>query len=167
MVGDEARVPARRLHHGPAPPPPLPPHSHHRHHPAHPVARPSNHRAHLAHPAARPPPVCLRHHRRYHHAATTAPTLPPARPPRAGSSQNVSLTNVVLCTMWADSFCAIADQLETGAKPADVASKMLSDHWRVIFNGNGYSKEWPIEATKRGILQIPSGVEAIKRCGVV
>ena len=80
-----------------------------------------------------------------------------------GSSQNVSLVNTVLCTIWAESFAAFSDQIEKGAKPTEVAAKALDEHWKVIFNGNGYSEEWPIEAAKRGLLRIDSGVEAISR----
>ena len=46
---------------------------------------------------------------------------------------------------------------QAGGNPNDIAAKMLEDHWRVIFNGNGYSEEWPIEAGKRGIWRIDSG----------
>ena len=27
----------------------------------------------------------------------------------------------------------------------------MKAHLRVVFTGNGYSKEWPVEATKRGL----------------
>ena len=55
--------------------------------------------------------------------------------------------------------------VEGGAKPADVAAKALADHWKVIFNGNGYSEEWPIEAGKRGVWRIDSGVESMSALG--
>merc|ERR1712060_381148 len=77
-------------------------------------------------------------------------------------SQNVSMVNTVLCTIWAEAFASFADQIEAGAKPVDVAAEALKKHWRVIFNGNGYSEEWPIEAGKRGIWRIDSGVESMK-----
>jgi len=80
-----------------------------------------------------------------------------------GSSQNVSMVNTVLCTIWAEAFANFADKIEAGAKPVDVAAEALKKHWRVIFNGNGYSEEWPIEAGKRGIWRIDSGVESMKQ----
>jgi len=80
-----------------------------------------------------------------------------------GSSQNVSLVNTVLCSIWADSFAYFADQIEAGKSPVDVAAEALDKHWRVIFNGNGYDESWPIEAEKRGIWRIDSGVESILR----
>ena len=33
----------------------------------------------------------------------------------------------------------------------------------MIFNGNGYSDEWPKEAVKRGLFKFDSGVDAIAR----
>jgi len=80
-----------------------------------------------------------------------------------GSSQNVSMVNTVLCTIWAEAFSQFSDAIEAGAKPTDVAAKALEDHWKVIFNGNGYSEEWPIEAGKRGIWRIDSGVESMAK----
>jgi len=78
-----------------------------------------------------------------------------------GSSQNVSMVNTVLCTIFAESFGYFAEQIEAGSKPADVAANALEKHGRVIFNGNGYSDEWPVEAQMRGIWRIDSGVESM------
>ena len=81
----------------------------------------------------------------------------------AGSSQNVSMINTVLCSAIADAFKDFADAIEGGAKPQEVAGAALKEHWKCIFNGNGYSEEWPIEAGKRGVWRIDSGVEAMSR----
>jgi len=56
----------------------------------------------------------------------------------------------------------VSDQLEKGAKPADVSKQLLTDHWKVIFNGNGYDASWPDEAGERGVWRIDSGVEAMQ-----
>merc|ERR1711935_1264908 len=80
-----------------------------------------------------------------------------------GSAQNVSMVNTVLCTIFAESFAMMSDAIEAGKKPTDVATEFLKEHWKVIFNGNGYSEEWPIEAGKRGVWRIDSGVESMKR----
>jgi glutamine synthetase len=80
-----------------------------------------------------------------------------------GSSQNVSLVNTILATITADSFKTISDRVEKGEKALDVARDLLKKHFRVVFNGNGYDKSWPAEADKRGIWQIKSGVDAMKR----
>jgi len=78
-----------------------------------------------------------------------------------GSSQNVSMVNTVLCSIFAEQFAAFSDAIEAGAKPIDVAAAALDEHWKVIFNGDGYSAEWPVEAGKRGVWRIDSGVEAM------
>jgi len=80
-----------------------------------------------------------------------------------GSAQNVSMVNTVLCTIIADSFAEMSSQIEAGKAPGDVAASFLDAHWKCIFNGNGYSEEWPIEAGKRGVWRIDSGVESMKR----
>jgi len=81
-----------------------------------------------------------------------------------GSSQNVSLVNTVLNTMCASMFKQLADTIEGGAMaPHDVASKLLKDHWKVIFNGNGYDEEMQKMLTDSDVWRIDSGVEAICR----
>merc|ERR1719253_1618218 len=77
-----------------------------------------------------------------------------------GSSQNVSMVNTVLCTIFAESFAHFSKAFEGGASPASVAKAALDEHSRVICNGN--SEEWPIEAEKRGVTRIDSGVESMK-----
>jgi len=80
-----------------------------------------------------------------------------------GSSQNVSMVNVVLCTAIADAFNTIADQIEGGKRPLDAASEALSTSWKIIFNGNGYSAEWQAEALKRELVCENSNVEAVEK----
>ena len=72
----------------------------------------------------------------------------------------------MLCTIIADAMTDFIKQIEAGAKPEFVAQESLRKHWNVIFNGNGYSDQWPIEARKRGLFECPSGVEAISRLGL-
>ena len=59
----------------------------------------------------------------------------------------------------------MAQAIEGGAAPRDVAMKTLNEHWNIVFNGNGYSAEWPIEAAKRGIPNHASCVDAIAVLG--
>lgn len=68
-----------------------------------------------------------------------------------GSAQNVSLVNTVLCAITADALREFSDKIEAGQKPVDVAKQALDQHWRVIFNGNGYDPAWKDEANKRGV----------------
>ncbi|MBM7686102.1 MAG: glutamine synthetase [Epulopiscium sp.] len=81
------------------------------------------------------------------------------------SSASISDPNVVTNTIVADVLCEMADELEK-AEDFDKAVRELlrrtiREHKRVIFNGNGYSKEWIEEAAKRGLPNISSTVEAI------
>ena len=83
-----------------------------------------------------------------------------------GSSQNIALPNVVLNTTVAESFRQFADILE-GADDLDAAiGKLLKEtfsaHSRIIFDGNGYSEEWEKEAERRGLLNLPTSVDAYK-----
>ena len=83
-----------------------------------------------------------------------------------GSSQNIAMPNIVLNTAVAESFRQFADELE-GAQDFDAAvSELLrrtfSEHARILFDGNGYSREWEEEAARRGLLNLKNSVEAYK-----
>ena len=82
-----------------------------------------------------------------------------------GSSDSIASPNTVLNTIAAEAFKEAADQLEQ-AEDFDMAvhdliKKLLAQHRRIIFNGNGYSEAWVEEAAKRGLPNITSMVEAI------
>ena len=75
-----------------------------------------------------------------------------------GSQQNLSDPNMVLNTAVAEKLDAFATYME-GVPESDFVVKVLAwvkdtltAHQRIIFNGNGYSEEWPEEAAKRGLL---------------
>ena len=82
-----------------------------------------------------------------------------------GSSESIASANVVLNTIVAESFKEAVDELEaaTDFEMAlhDYVKTTFAAHRRIIFNGNGYSKEWVEEAKRRGLPNIPSAVEAI------
>jgi glutamine synthetase len=89
-----------------------------------------------------------------------------------GSSQSVAWPNTVLNTMIAESLDTFATDLERkigkGASPAKLESavrtllkEVISEHRRVCFDGNGYSKEWHAEAAKRGLPNFASTAEAL------
>ena len=82
-----------------------------------------------------------------------------------GSRDSIAGPNVVLNTIVAEAFAEACDVLEK-ADDFDTAvhsliKEYLTDHQRIIFNGNGYSDEWVAEAEKRGLPNIKSMVEAI------
>ncbi len=82
-----------------------------------------------------------------------------------GSNLNIAGPNTILNTIVANSLNEFADELEKAddfnAALHDILVKNIKEHKRVIFNGNGYGDEWPIEAEKRGLLNLKSTVDAI------
>ena len=81
------------------------------------------------------------------------------------SSMSIAGANTVLNTIVADVLSDMADELEK-AENFDVAvhdliKKTLTNHQRVIFNGNGYSEEWVAEAKRRGLPNVKTMVDAI------
>jgi len=75
------------------------------------------------------------------------------------------MVNTVLCSIFASEFSAMSAKIEGGASAREVAQATLNEHWSIIFNGNGYSAEWPVEAVKRGIPNHSSCVDAISALG--
>ena len=43
----------------------------------------------------------------------------------------------------------------------DLIKEYMTEHQRIIFNGNGYAREWEEEAARRGLPNIPSMVAAV------
>ena len=83
-----------------------------------------------------------------------------------GSTQSIATPNTILNTIVADSLCEIADELEK-ADNFDMAvhdkiKELIAKHKRIIFNGNGYSEEWVVEAEKRGLPNIKCLVDAVE-----
>ena len=75
-----------------------------------------------------------------------------------GSSSSVSCTNVVLNTAVAEELKQFADTLEKAddfeEALHELIKKTITDHKRIIFNGNGYDDAWIAEAEKRGLLNL-------------
>ena len=85
-----------------------------------------------------------------------------------GSSQSCAEVNMVLNTIVAEALDGISDTLEKldaagfNAGLQELLKKEISAHRRVIFNGDGYTKEWPKEAEKRGLPNLADTPAAIK-----
>ena len=84
-----------------------------------------------------------------------------------GSALNISCPNIMLNTMVADTLSSFSDELEK-ADDIDGAirkliRKSLKKHRRIIFNGDGYTDEWIAEAESRGLLNLRSTPEALRR----
>ena len=82
-----------------------------------------------------------------------------------GSSDSIGSPNIILNSIVAESFCEAADRLEAAddldSAVHDLIKEYLTNHQRIIFNGDGYSKEWIEEAKRRGLPNIPSMVESV------
>jgi glutamine synthetase len=82
-----------------------------------------------------------------------------------GSTFNIACPNIMLNTAVAESLRVFADELEQ-AKDLDAGltvliRRELIAHQRILFNGNGYGDEWPVEAEKRGLLNLRSTPDAL------
>ncbi|MGH7132702.1 MAG: glutamine synthetase III [Phycisphaerales bacterium] len=89
-----------------------------------------------------------------------------------GSSQTSAWPMTVLNTIVAESVDWCATQLESGLgkNPSpvklqtvvrDLLKKIIKQHKRVIFNGDGYSEAWHKEADKRGLPHMRDSVDAL------
>ena len=85
-----------------------------------------------------------------------------------GSSQNVATAACVLNTVVAESlteFRAEVDALEAAGEDRSsavmaVVRKFISESQDIMFEGNGYSKEWEIESERRGLRAVRNVTEA-------
>ena len=82
-----------------------------------------------------------------------------------GSSASVSTPNIVLNTAVAETLKQFADVLE-GVENFENAlheliKKTITEHKRIIFNGNGYDEAWLAEAKKRGLLNLKTTPESL------
>ena len=82
-----------------------------------------------------------------------------------GSKDSIAAPNTVLNTIVAEAFadtCEVLEQADDFDMAVhDLIKKYLTEHQRIIFNGNGYSEEWVEEAARRGLPNIKSMVDAI------
>ena len=86
-----------------------------------------------------------------------------------GSSQTIAGPMVVINTILAESLDFLATELESAiAEGADlnaaiqtVLEQVMALHGSVIFNGDGYSDEWQVEAQSRGLPNLRTTVDAL------
>ena len=82
-----------------------------------------------------------------------------------GSSASIADANIVLNTIVAETFAQAADILENAddvdMAAHDLTKQWLSEHTRIIFNGDGYSEDWVKEAERRGLPNITNTVDAM------
>ena len=83
-----------------------------------------------------------------------------------GSKMSIAGINTIINTIVADEiknsveFLSTYKDLSEGVK--NYVKETLKNHKRILFNGNGYSQEWIIESEKRGLLNLPTTMDAIK-----
>ncbi len=86
-----------------------------------------------------------------------------------GSSQSISGPNIVLNTAVADVLEGFADELqqaqadtrERDAALQTLLIRVIKNHKRILFNGNGYDQSWVEEAERRGLLNLPTAADAL------
>ncbi len=82
-----------------------------------------------------------------------------------GSSQSIATPNTYLNTAVAEVLSGYADILEKAkdkqAALHDLVKTSYGKHRRVVFNGNGYSADWILEAEKRGLPNVDAAIYAL------
>ena len=82
-----------------------------------------------------------------------------------GSQLNIACPNIMLNTIIADELEQFADELEGKEDFNDALNtlikRVIKEHKRIIFNGDGYADAWKVEAAKRGLTNLPTTVDAL------
>lgn len=86
-----------------------------------------------------------------------------------GSGQTVAVPMIVLNTIMADSFDYMASILEQAVADGEefdkavqtLLTEVITEHGAVVFNGDGYSDNWQIEAAERGLPNLKTTLDAI------
>ena len=82
-----------------------------------------------------------------------------------GSSHSIADSSTVINTIVSESLSEFADRLENAEdfrrEIFRIVRHTMRDHKRILFNGNNYSEEWAKESTERGLLNLPTTVDAL------
>lgn len=86
-----------------------------------------------------------------------------------GSGQTVAVPMIVINTIIADSFDYMATVLEKAVGDGEdfdsavqaLLTEIITEHGAVVFNGDGYSENWQIEAAERGLPNLKTTLDAI------
>ncbi|MEG1887518.1 MAG: hypothetical protein RR177_05260 [Oscillospiraceae bacterium] len=82
-----------------------------------------------------------------------------------GSALSIAGPNIILNTIIAEQLKQFADELENAADFTTALNALIKrtikNHKRIIFNGDGYSEEWEVEAERRGLLNLKTTVDAL------
>lgn len=82
-----------------------------------------------------------------------------------GSASSISDTNTTINTAVAEVLKQFADELES-SDDIDTAvlaliKRTVTEHERILFNGNNYSPEWITESKKRGLANLKTAADAL------
>ena len=81
-----------------------------------------------------------------------------------GSAMSLADPNTVLNAILAEELGEFADELEKAddldKAARELASRVFAEHARIIFNGDGYTDEWVVEAEKRGLSNLRTCADA-------
>ncbi|TQS43086.1 glutamine synthetase III [Cryptosporangium phraense] len=86
-----------------------------------------------------------------------------------GSMQSIAGPMVTLNTIMAESLDFLASKIEAGLAEGTefnvvvqkVLEEVISNHGVVVFNGDGYSDEWQVEAEQRGLKNLRTTLDAL------
>ena len=82
-----------------------------------------------------------------------------------GSNASIACANIILNTAVAEELEQFADDLEKAddftASLNALVKKVITEHKRIIFNGNGYDDEWIKEAEARGLMNLKTTPDAL------
>jgi glutamine synthetase len=80
------------------------------------------------------------------------------------SSASLARPNMIINTIIANTLNEFADVLENStsllAAVQELIKEKYSQHKRIVFNGDGYSKAWPEEAERRGLPNFSTAIDA-------
>ncbi len=86
-----------------------------------------------------------------------------------GSGQTVAVPMIIINTIMADSFDYMATVLEEAVESGEgfdsavqkLLTEIITEHGAVVFNGDGYSENWQVEAAARGLPNLKTTLDAI------
>ncbi|MDO4318384.1 MAG: glutamine synthetase III [Lachnospiraceae bacterium] len=82
-----------------------------------------------------------------------------------GSSDSIACANIMLNTAVAEELKQFADELESAEDFTtalhDLIQRVIIEHNKIVFNGNGYDEAWVKEAEKRGLMNLVSTPDAL------
>ena len=82
-----------------------------------------------------------------------------------GSAASISDANTMINTAVAEELRQFADELETAENFEEalhsLIRRVIREHDRIIFNGNGYGEKWMKEAAERGLMNLRTTPDAL------